>query len=132
MNQKMRYELTRIATGWLLIACGFLLNDIYFLLGALVCLLFSCEYDPEEEEDVFPDMTHHYQDRMFNKQLFGVCYILLAIILHRYNDIIPSHLLMIVGVYYSTYHPNLYFYPKDSELVSEHVYTEDEINKMDK
>ena len=129
IDEKLRYEFMRIATGWFLMLSGFILDDLYFLVGALICLWFTCEY--EEDEDVFPEMTHHCQDRMFDKQIFGMCYILLSIILYRYKNLHPSHILMIIGLYYATYHPNLYFYRKDAVVVSG-VYTQEEIDKMDK
>ena len=129
MDNKLRYEFMRITTGWFLLASGFIFSDLYFMIGALICLLFSCDY--EEDEDIFPEMTHHCQNRMFNKQIFGLCFILLAIILHRYENLHPSHITLLVGLYYSTYHPNLYFYRKDAVVVSG-VYTQEEIDKMDK
>lgn len=126
MTPMNKYNLIRILSGYVLLVSGFIFNDFYFLIGSLICLLFSTQY--EDEDDCFPEITKHSHERIFYEQMRGLSFILLSIILYRFPYQV-SYVTMPLGIYYSSYHKNLYFYRKDAVLVSG-VYTIEEVNKM--
>lgn len=122
------YISIRVFTS-LLYLCAFLsIDNILYLGGATVSILFWCEYN-EDEFDCYPDVTKGCQDHTFLQQGIGILALIFSVIVFKLDEFVLSNTLIIYGIYKSTYHPYIFFYRKVATLKSERVYREDEISR---